>query len=472
MFVNREKELAVLEKRFTSNEPEFLVIYGRRRVGKTELIRHFIKNKPHIYFLADKRSEKEQLELFSTLCQEYFTDPFLNLQPFTSWDSAFAYLSGKITDRFILVFDEFPYLVETNPSLPSILQRHWDTNISQGKIFLILCGSSMSFMEKEVLSYKSPLYGRRTGQFLIKPFNFVQIRNFFPEKSLTELVEISAVFGNIPQYLKCVYPQLNTFDNIRENILKEDKLLFREVQFILMEELRTPQNYFAILKAISFSKTKVNEIVQFTGLERGMVGKYLDVLIGLGLIERKVPITEKIPLKSRKGIYVIRDNFFRFWFRFVYPNLSYLEEAREDYVMDIIRRDFTTYLGETFEEIAREYIFSLSLDDKLPAKFDKIGSFWDSEEEIDIVGINEKEKAILFGECKWTNKPVDLDVYSALLKKKDRVLWYKDGRKEYFVLCSKSGFTDAVKKLSEKESILLIDIGETKPDFRILKKQR
>ncbi len=186
MFVNREKELGMLEERYSKGEAELLIIYGRRRVGKTELIRHFIVAKPHIYFMADKRSEKEQLELFSSLCGDYFKDSFLSLQPFTSWDAAFTYLSQKLKSQqesMILVFDEFPYLVQTNTALPSILQRYWDTELKDKRIFLILCGSSMSFMEKEILSYKSPLYGRRTGQILLKPFNFLQVKEFRPVQS-------------------------------------------------------------------------------------------------------------------------------------------------------------------------------------------------------------------------------------------------------------------------------------------------
>ncbi|MBU0567351.1 ATP-binding protein [bacterium] len=459
MFVNREKELRMLEKRYAKGASEFLIIYGRRRVGKTELIRHFVKSKPHIYFLADKRSEKEQLELFSLLCQEHFTDPLLTLQPFNSWDVAFTYLSQKIEslkETMVLVFDEFPYLAQINPALPSILQRYWDTSFNEKKIFFILCGSSMSFMEKEVLSYKSPLYGRRTGQLLVKPFNFLQTKEFFPGKNLIELVEIASVFGSLPQYLRCVSPEMDIFDNIRENILAPDKLLFREVPFILMEELRSPQNYFAILKAISFGKTKTNGIVQITGLDRGMVGKYLDVLISLGLIERKVPVTQKNPAKSRKGIYLLNDNFFRFWFRFVYPHLSYLEEGRQDYVMDIIRRDFDTYVGQTFEPIAREYLIH-----SMPElSFERIGAFWDGQQEIDIIGINDEKKEILFGECKWTNKPVDRDVFFALLQKKERVLWYKKERKEYFCICSKNGFTEQMKVLAKDKGVLLIDFSE------------
>lgn len=458
MFVNREKELGMLEERYAKANSEFLIIYGRRRVGKTELIRHFVSSKAHIYLLADKRSEKEQLELFSRLCGEYFTDHFLSLQPFNSWDTAFAYLSKKLEsnrETLILVFDEFPYLARINPALPSILQRYWDTSLKDKRIFLILCGSSMSFMEKEVLSYKSPLYGRRTGQILVKPFNFPQIKEFFPGKSLIELVEIASVFGNLPQYLRCVDTKMDVFDNIRENILQEDRLLFREPPFILMEELRSPQNYFAILKAISFGKTRTNEIVQVTGLEPGMVGKYLDVLINLGLIERKVPITEENPAKSRKGIYLLKDSFFRFWFRFIYPHLSYLEEGRQNYVMDIVKRDFDTYIGQAFEPIAREYLIH-----SMPELgFDRIGAFWDSQQEIDIVGINEEKRSILFGECKWTNKPVDEDVFFALIQKKERVLWHKNEREESFCICSKKGFTEQMKRLAGERGVLLVDFS-------------
>jgi len=463
MFVNRHQEIKILNDRYEQNHPEMIVIYGRRRVGKTELIRHFINGKPHLYYMADMRNNEEQLEIVSHLLAEYFKDKILFEQPLKNWDLVLTYIETKLEShlRFILVIDEFPYLVNTSPSLPSILQKHWDSTLKKKNIFIILCGSSMSFMEKEVLSYKSPIFGRRTGQIEVIPFSYFQSAEMLTKLDNTKVFEFFGVFGGIPAYLELIDKSKSLWQNIDEQIFQSDRLLYNEVNFLLMQELRTPKNYFAILRAIALGETKINDIVQATKLERGVVGKYLDNLIQLKIVKRKIPATEN-PLKSRKGMYVISDNYFRFWFRYIYPRLTYLEEGRKKYVMDTIRKDFFSFLSFTYEDICKDFL--KRNPSVIPFEFESIGEYWDGESEIDIAAIS-KNGEILLGECKYSSKKVGADVLDNLMSKSQ--LLKERAKKFHYILFSKSGFTENLIDTANSKNVILFDM-----DFDLKKYQK
>lgn len=459
MFVNRKFELSVLEERYSKSKAELFIIYGRRRVGKTELIKHFIRGRENIYYMADLRSEREQLEVLSSLLSEHYKDDLLKLNSLSSWEQFFIYLQTKLNGkkRFILVFDEFQYLAEVSPSLPSLIQKYWDQSLKNRNFFLILCGSSMSFMEKEVLSYKSPLYGRRTGQLEIFQFSFFQLSEMFPKLDNLNLINIFSVFGGVPAYLERVNPTKSLWDNIREEILPRDRILHNEVQFLLMQEMRTPKNYFMILRALALGRTKINDIVQLTGLERGLVGKFLDNLMQLRIVERRVPVNEN-PRESRKGIYIISDNLFRFWFRFIYPYITYLEEGRYEYVMQNIKKDFGSLVGPVFENVCIQY---LKLNPELlPQGITKLGAYWNRQIEIDIVGTDETGIASLFCECKFSTKKVGTDILEELQKKAE--LSGISSEQKKFILFSKSGFTDSLKSSVKGKDIVLVDINFNK----------
>lgn len=456
IFADRAQELRVLKERLGSRAAEFMIIYGRRRVGKTELIRTFLKGKSHLYYLADRRTEAEQLEIVSSLLGEYFEDDVVLAQPLKTWDLVFRYIETRLKpkERFVLVLDEFPYLVETTPALPSILQRHWDQHLKTRNVFVVLCGSSMSFMEKEILSHKSPLYGRRTGQLEILPFGYREARQMLPDLSVTDLIEFYSVFGGIPAYLECIDPEETLWTNIEREIFPSDRFLHNEVHFLLMEELRTPRIYFAILRALALGRTRVNDIVQLTGLDRGVVGKYLDNLMELRIVERKVPVTEH-PTKSRKGIYRIQDHYFRFWFRYIYPHVTYLEEGRYETVLQRIRRDFPTFVGTAFEEVCRDFLRASR--ERMPVQWTSLGSWWDKEEEIDIVAGDDSGNYLL-GECKWSNKKVGTDIYLTLVERSGFLS--SQGKKFFYVLFSKSGYTDEMRTLAAAEHVKLIGLED------------
>lgn len=453
MFIDREKELDFLERLWNNNEPQLIVIYGKRRVGKTELIKQFIKDKPHIYFLAQKISENDNLKILGKIVGDFFNDKILQISGFQSWQVFFEYLRDKIKkNRLIIVIDEFPYLAEINKGISSIFQFGWDEFLKYCNVYLILCGSSIGMMESEVLSYKAPLYGRRTGQIFLKPFDFYNSSKFYPNLSFDIRLEFYSITDGNPHYLLKFCEKKTLKENIIDNLLTPLSELYSEVEFILREELREPRNYFSILKAISLGKTRLSEIMNETGFEKSFINKYIDILEKLHIIKKEVPVTEKNPLKSRKGVYKVDDQFFKFWFRYILPNRSLIEEGKIEKVLNLIFDDFNIFVSEVYENVAREI---LKLHENIIFDFDKIGKWWDKNEEIDIVAFSEKEKKILFGEVKWTNKPVGVNIYYDLKRKSKLVDWNKDNRKEYYCLFSKSGFTEEMKYISKMENVFL-----------------
>jgi len=468
MFVDRENELKALEDLYKSGKAVFMPIYGRRRVGKSELILRFMAGKKGVYLLGKTIAEKAMLETFSTRISSVFSDNVLEKNPLRSWEALFAYLCQKAEkENIVVAMDEFPYLVKTNDALPSILQAEWDEHIKDSKMFLILCGSSIGMMEKEVLEYKSPLYGRRTGQILLHPLRFRHIRPFLPGYSEKSLMEAYAILGGVPAYLLEFDKSRSIAQNIENNILARDSYLYDEVPFLLREELREPANYFAILKELSFGKTALNDLVNSTGLERGMVSSYLDSLIALKIVERRVPVTEKNPHKSRRGIYRIADCFFRFWFRFVFPNKDLLVMDKQREVMkNSISPYLDSFVAFAFEDVCREILWEVNDGRSLPFMFERIGAWWGGGNEIDIVALSETSREILFAECKWTSKPVDIGIVKGLLEKSRLVEWNREKRKEHFALFSKSGFTEGCKAYCRENAILTFDLPDIEKMFK------
>jgi hypothetical protein len=288
-------------------------------------------------------------------------------------------------------------------------------------------------MEKSTLSYKSPLYGRRTGQLLLSPLRFKQARGFFENLPIEKQIEYFSVLGGVPAYLNQPDYTQDLFRNIKSRVLRKDSFLYNEPEFILKEELKEPRTYFSILKTLSFGKTKVNEISTYLEMERNKVSMYLSILENLGFIRREIPITERRPHKSRKGIYIINDNFFRFWFRFVFPFRSEIEEGKEDYVVKEIKDNINSFVGEAFEGIAKELVLELQ-----GKRFTKIGKWWHRDEEIDLLCLNDRTNEILFMEVKWQ----DLKEGKALkilnhLKNKAKRVKKPEERKEHYGLVAR-----------------------------------
>lgn len=455
-FVNRKAELEILLGFHKGHTFQFVPVYGRRRIGKTRLIQEFIKDKSAMYFLADSVAEQEQLRNLGREVGAFFDDPLLSSRGFDDWYQFFEYIKKHVRKRLVLVIDEFPYLVNSNKGISSIFQKGIDQYLSDTNLFLILMGSSIGMMEQEVLFYKAPLYGRRTGSLELKEMSFDTLKKFFPKKHVDELISIYGVTGAIPAYLEKLDPKKDIFQNIKDCILSRGTFLYSEIEYILREELREPRNYFVILRSIAQGKRKLSEIINDTGFEKNLLSRYLDILRDLRLVEKEVPITEKYPDKSKLGLYKIHDRFFTFWFRYVLPMRGRLEIGKSKEVLRIIKETFAQHLSFVFEDVCKEYCFELMREGKI--RFSTVGRWWQKNREIDIVALDEESKEIYFGEVKWSRDPVGINVFEQLKEKAALVDWNVGKRKEYFMLFSRSGFTEAMIKRARLEGIILISL--------------
>lgn len=451
-FINREDDLRALEKQWRKKSAQFFIIYGKRRVGKTELIKQFIKNKPSVYFYAEKSTSLDLLLRFSRAIGAFFHDTILKERGVERWDALFEYLRNK-NEKIVIALDEFPSLIDVDKAIPSIFQRGWDEYLKDSKIFFILCGSSISIMESDVLSYQSPLYGRRTGQLLMHPFGFYDAWEFFPSLDFGEFLKVYSVVGGMPYYLCEFQESKNLMDALKDKILNPRGLLYHEVEFLLREEFREARTYFIILKAIANHRSKFGEISSEAGLQKNILMKYLHVLEDLHVIKKEIPVTEEKPLKSKKGLYKIQDKFVQFWFRYVLPYKSALEIGDAKEVLSVFHQTFDSVLARAYEEIAADI---LRKNEAQAGSFERMGRWWDKNEEIDLVGVSSNRNEIIFGEVKWTNKNVGMNIYEALKEKARKVQWGHENRKEKYVLFSRSGFTEDLIKTAKKERVLLV----------------
>ena len=456
-FINRKEELKFLESKYDSNKPELILIYGRRRVGKTELIKKFINGKKNaIYFLVTNEGIKENIKQFrntiaETLKIEYFKD--LDIENF---NRLFYYLAKELKERTILVIDEFPYLIENDRTIISQFQKIWDEYLKDKNILLILMGSSIGLMN-ELMNYKSPLYGRRTGQYEINPLSLIHLKEYF-NVDFEELIKIYAIIGGVPAYFTLLNPEASLDEIVKEKIIKKGEFLFEEPIFLLTQEFRETRIYLMILKYIALGYNtfgKLNGILEF---DKGNISKYLYRLEQLKLIETILPIGRK-----KGGIYRIKDYFFNFWFRFVYPNKKDLELGLVNGVFNRIKKEFNSFFGRVFENIILELLETKQINIKLD--FTKIGRWWHKDKEIDIVAVDEFNNEILFGECKWKSNVDAKKILKELKEKAKDVQWNNETRKEKYAIFAKSFKTKTnqalcidLKKLERKirEKIYII----------------
>jgi AAA+ ATPase superfamily predicted ATPase len=394
------------------------------------------------------------------LVAEFIDNELLKSASIDNWDVIFKTLANCNQDKKkIIVIDEFQYLGKTNSAFPSIFQRIWDTILKDKNLMVILCGSLISMMEAQTLSYSSPLYGRRTGQIKLQQIKFEHYNEFFIDKNRKELIEYYAVTGGVPKYIELFYDSKDIYSSIKKNVLSKQSFLYEEPLFLLQNEVSEIGSYFSIIKTIAAGNQKLSKIAASLDLKQTAITKYLQTLIGLDILEREVPITEENPEKSKKGLYKIKDNFLAFWFRFIYPNKSFLETDRTDFVMNKINNNFiNNHVAYVYEDICIQKMWNLNSEDRWPFTFDKVGRWWDKNTRIDVVAFDSNGKDIIFGECKYTEKKMDTNVFYDLLEKKKTVEWKKNDCREWYVLFSINGFTDEMIRLAgSRNDILLCD---------------
>ncbi|HHG75514.1 MAG TPA: ATP-binding protein [Persephonella sp.] len=451
-FINREKELEILEREYRKKQSSFVVIYGRRRTGKTALIEKFLQNKHSIYFLADLQQEKLQLERFKNIAADSLNDQLLKSIEINDWETLFRYIFQKDhKKKLIIAVDEFQYLAKVNKAVPSIFQSIWDSVLKDKNVMLILSGSLIGLMYDIALNYSSPLYGRRTAQIKLQPMSFFNFKKFFKTENNDKIFQFYSVIGGIPKYIELFDRKKNVFTNIRENILNKNSFLYEEPKFVLKDEVRDPVTYFSILQVISQGEHKIGKIASKLGIQTKNLTSFVEKLIELEVIERQVPVTERNPSKSKKGLYFIKDNFFNFWFRYVFPYQSYLETEKYQFVLEKIKSEFNLYASLVFEKVSLDYLVQKA---EIPFVIQKAGRWWEKDKEIDIVALGENE--ILFGECKYWERPVGIDVLNELIEKSRYLKWKDKNRKEYFAVFSRKGFKKELKDLADRNKNILL----------------
>ena len=460
MFIGRARELSNLNKLYESDKFEFAGIYGRRRVGKTALINEFIKGKPAICFTGVETNAKQNLENFSKCILEYASGINANTT-FASFQSALEYVFEIATQkRIILVVDEYPYVARASKSLASTLQLLIDKYKDNSKLFLILCGSSMSYMEDHVLAYKAPLYGRRTAQFKIQPFDFLEACEYFKKLSKEDQALAYGIMGGTPQYLLQINDNLSIEENVKNTYLNPMSSIYEEPNNLLKQEVREPAIYNAIITAIAMGASKMSEISSKVGEDTSVCATYIKNLIALGIVKKETPYGDD---SARKTIYSIEDNMFRFWYRFVPENTSIIARGASDLAYKRIEPQLSNYMGAIFEDICKQYLWKILLDGKCAINFTELGRWWGAnpktrkQEEIDIVGVADKNTA-LFAECKWTNEKVDRGVLEKLIERSEL---FPHTNKHYYVF-AKTGFTksceDMAKNLGNVSLIAYMDM--------------
>lgn len=447
MFIDREYELDFLEKKWLSDKAELIIIYGRRGIGKTELIRQFIRGKKAYYFFVTTEDLRTLLKSFL----RNLGSPYDKVSV-ESLESFFELLSDVASnERVIVIFDEFQRLIAVHKGALSLLQKVWDEKLSKTKVFLVLVGSAVSVLERIGKSYESPIYGRRTGMLEIKELDYWAARKFFPKYDELAKMYVYSVLGGVPLYLNLFDDTKSVEKNIEERILTRGSELYDEPEILLLQETREPAAYMSILRAIAMGYTRFSEISDVSGIEKNKLSKYLIVLIDrLKLVQREIPIKEK-----GRGIYKIRNNFIHFWFRYVLPNKSILELGNTQEVLKQIIAEKNLIISKAFEEIAKQFLLRIngSQINNIQIRFNIIGRWWKKDKEIDAIAINEKEKHVYFIECKFTDKPVTRKVLINLMKKSEEFEWKKSERQETYILFSKTSFT-----FEPEENVLLIDL--------------
>ena len=458
--IGRREELAFLKDLYDSDKFEYLVMYGRRRVGKTTILQEFSKSCNSIFFPAREKNDALNLEDFSKVIQYHFDDNFI--ASFKSWQEAFNYIDTKADKRICIIIDEFPYIVEENLSVKSILQHAIDHKFKENKnIFLILCGSSVSVMESDIMGKKSPLHDRQTSSLEIKPFDYLESSAFFPNYSNEEKLLAYGILGGIPRYLEAFDKNKSIEDNIANKIIKNGSYLYEEPDNLLKAELRETNVYSSILSAIANGKNKIVEISNYVHEDRTKVAKYLLTLQTLRLIEKRVPCGESDT--SKKSIYVIRDNFFKFWFRYEFTNNSYYVLLGEKDAAKEIMGDISNLMGDVFEDICREYVVNLAKNRRLPFVPYHLGKWWGNnplikaQDDVDLLAIDKSGKKGIFIECKCISKQMTYDEYEDLMIASRA---FSNIEEKYLWFISKGGFSNSVIEKAKEENVTLLTIDD------------
>ncbi len=454
IFKGRARELALLDELWRAPDAALLILYGRRRVGKTRLLQQWLRQSQAraLYWVAEPSSAAEQLRSFSQALYN-FANPQAPAPPdfsYADWAQAWqqvAVLAQR--ERFALFVDEFTYVLAIAPAVAGALQNAWDQRLSQANLFLVISGSHLGMMRRHTLSYQAPLYGRATGQLHLQPLPFGSTQDFFPDYRADERAAIYAIFGGIPAYWERIDPALSISDNIRRQLLTPANLMQAEPRLLLQDFVQEPHNYVSILHAIAGGARTQKEIGSRAGLAQGHVSKYLSVLREAGFVQRRVPVTAAE--SARLGRYHITDPYLRFYYRFLFSRQAQLAMNEPDLALAEIKRHLLDFIGaHTWEELCREWTLRAGTRGILPFAADRVGSAWTRQAQVDVVGVNSREKTLFLGECKWQNRPVGRSVLRQLTAKTDEIAPKRGQWRVYYLGFARNGWTDAAQRYANE----------------------
>ena len=434
-FHGRQRELAMLDEAYRRDKAQLFVMYGRRGVGKTALLGHWLRSRKclHIFWTADQRPAGVLLRVFSQAIMTYRqpSQPIAAGATYFDWDQAFIELGQMAqTERLVVVLDEFTYLMASDPSLPSILQRLWDHNLKHTHLMLVITGSHAGMIERDLLSYRAPLYHRFTAALHLSPIPYGSLADFLPGFTPAERVEIHACLGGVPAYLELVDTSLTWRENLPK--LLTSKLIINDAGALLRDQLSDPGQYMAVVDAVASGFEQFTEVITMAKVTDVQLVRYTNVLIQLGILTRDVPATQTNPAKSRLGRYRVTDPYLRFYFKFLASQRANLERGIAAGVMKTLTQHLPDFIGaNTFEELCREYVLLMGAAGRLPFVPRVVGSYWAYRPaqiagvrppQIDVVAINEDAHQIIVGECKWTGEAMKADQVNHLFEQAAKML--------------------------------------------------
>ena len=455
MFIGRKEELDFLEAAYASQKAELVVLYGRRRIGKTETLHAFCKEKPHSFYTCTEYTDLQQLRAFSSriLTQQHPAAAYVDA--FADWERAFSAITQLPgTEKKLLIIDEFPYMVKNNHGIPSMLQKLWDQQLKEENVMIVLCGSAMAFIEKEILAEKNPLYGRATGILKMKELDFYEAIQFFPHFSPESQMAAYGILGGIPHYLKQFDDRLTLEENILKHIFTRGSILYNEIEFLLRQELRETTVYNTIIEAIALGNTGLNGIHQKTQIDKSKLSVYLKNLLDLHIIYREFPTVSspKDQANVQRGLYQLSDHYFRFWYAFVFPYLSELEAGSGHQIyQQVVAPSLNDFVSKSFEKACLSHLRHLNKSNRLPFTFVRAGRWWHKDQEIDLLAFDLNRQHWLLGECKYRNQPMTLSNFLQLQQKGSTATAGKAVSPEnvYYYLFSKNGFSEDLIRMSQ-----------------------
>lgn len=469
-FIGRSQELGLLNDIWTASKSALIILYGRRRVGKTRLLTHWIQDHEEqgLYWMAPATSALDQLRSFSQTFMD-FSDPEAPIPEdftFVSWELALQQVAkqGEMSP-IVLFIDEVTYLMEVTPSFIAILQKAWDQWLSKSNVILALSGSQMGMMQRDILSYKAPLYGRASAQIKLPPLPFGVTNQYFPTYTAEDRVAIYAIWGGIPAYWERFNPELSVIENLQNQLRPANAWMLDEPRVLLQDFITDPYNYVGVIRAIAHGAHTLSDISKRSGLSGGPASKYLSVLRDTGFVERRIPIMERSP-DSRRGRYFITDPYLRFFYRFLAAHQSKLALGKLNQTMDLIEEELTEFINaNTWQELCREWVLYASAADQLPVAVETVGSEWKRIYAFDVVGVSFDERSLLVGNCLWSDEPADLEFIQEMVRRTSSILPDDEEWTVYFVGFSSQGWTKEAIAQAE-ESVSSGRLGRGKKQWR------